>query len=267
MGKTNKILYVMSGQNFQDEEYFESKKIFEAAGYKTEVASTFIGTAQGKLGGMTNIDLLFSEVDAIEFDAVIVTPSVASLPFDPTQEIDVDMPLSEHEKECIEEERRLLYVAFTRAKKFLMAYLGKRENAIMNMVKYAGDDTSLGICERHPGLDNYNIGFNTDQYGFKKYRNIAYQVEKNAPVVISKENVKGQNGTFPVFNIKCNGITVGQLSKSSSIRQTMEKMDISQLKGFFVSDVFYWTYEDTVAADERRKRKGSLYLSRLGYVE
>ena len=71
MGKTNKILYVMSGQNFQDEEYFESKKIFENAGYKTEVSSTFIGTAQGKLGGMTNIDLLFSEVDAIEFDAVV----------------------------------------------------------------------------------------------------------------------------------------------------------------------------------------------------
>ena len=58
MGKTNKILYVMSGQNFQDEEYFESKKIFENAGYKTEVSSTFIGTAQGKLGGITNIDLL-----------------------------------------------------------------------------------------------------------------------------------------------------------------------------------------------------------------
>ncbi|WP_300743697.1 DJ-1/PfpI family protein [uncultured Brachyspira sp.] len=71
MGKTNKILYVMSGQNFQDEEYFESKKIFENAGYKTEVSSTFIGTALGKLGGMTNIDLLFSEVDAIEFDAVV----------------------------------------------------------------------------------------------------------------------------------------------------------------------------------------------------
>lgn len=71
MGNTNKILFVLSGQNFQDEEYFESKKIFENAGYKTEVSSTFIGTAQGKLGGMTNIDLLFSEVDAMEFDAVV----------------------------------------------------------------------------------------------------------------------------------------------------------------------------------------------------
>ena len=71
MGKTNNILYVLPGQNFQDEEYFESKKIFEGAGYKTEVSSTFIGTANGKLGGITNIDLLFSEVDAVEFDAVV----------------------------------------------------------------------------------------------------------------------------------------------------------------------------------------------------
>ncbi|WP_297207870.1 DJ-1/PfpI family protein [uncultured Brachyspira sp.] len=71
MEKTNNILYVMSGQNFQDEEYFESKKVFESAGYRTEVSSTFIGTAQGKLGGIANIDLLFSEVDAVEFDAVV----------------------------------------------------------------------------------------------------------------------------------------------------------------------------------------------------
>ena len=79
MGKTNKILYVMSGQNFQDEEYFESKKIFEAAGYKTELSSTFIGTAQGKLGGITNIDLLFSEVDAVEFDAIIFVGGIGCI--------------------------------------------------------------------------------------------------------------------------------------------------------------------------------------------
>ncbi|MEI0516786.1 DJ-1/PfpI family protein [Brachyspira murdochii] len=79
MGKTNNILYVMSGQNFQDEEYFESKKIFESAGYKTKVSSTFIGTAQGKLGGMTNIDLLFSEVDAVEFDAVVFVGGIGCI--------------------------------------------------------------------------------------------------------------------------------------------------------------------------------------------
>ncbi len=206
------------------------------------------------------------KVKGLEFDAVIVTPSIASLPFDPTQEIYEDIPLSEHEKECIEEERRLLYVAFTRAKKFLMAYLGKRENAVMNMVKYAGDDISLGICERNSGLDNYNIGFNAGSYGFGSNRNIVNQVEKNAPVVIRKERKRGQNGAFTVFNIICNGTIVGQLSKSSSIRQTMEEMDISQLQGFFVSDVFYWTYKDTLAADERRRRDYDLNPWKYGYT-
>ena len=79
MEKTNKILYVMSGQNFQDEEYFDSKKIFDTAGYKTEVSSTFIGTAQGKLGGITNIDLLFSEVDAVEFDAIVFVGGIGCI--------------------------------------------------------------------------------------------------------------------------------------------------------------------------------------------
>lgn len=206
------------------------------------------------------------KVKGLEFDAVIVTPSVASLPFDPTQEIYEDMPLTEYEKECIEEERRLLYVAFTRAKKFLMAYLGKRENAVMNMVKYVGDDTSLGICEKNSGLDNYNIGFNAGKYGFGCNSNIVNHVEKNAPVVIRKVERMGANGVFQVFNVICNGITVGQLSKSSSIRQTMEEMDKSQLQGFFVSDVFYWTYEDTLAADERRRKDYDLNPWKYGHT-
>ena len=206
------------------------------------------------------------KVKGLEFDAVIVTPSVASLPFDPAQEIYEDMPFTEHEKECIEEERRLLYVAFTRAKKFLMAYLGKRENAVMNMVKYVGDDISLGICEKNSGLDNYNIGFNAGKYGFGCNSNIVNHVEKNAPVVIRKVERMGVNGAFQVFNVICNGITVGQLSKSSSIRQTMEEMDKSQLQGFFVSDVFYWTYEDTLAADERRRKDYDLNPWKYGHT-
>ena len=76
---TNNILYVLSGQNFQDEEYFESKKIFEENKFKTKISSTFIGMAQGKLGSSANIDLLFSEVDAIEFDAIIFIGGIGSI--------------------------------------------------------------------------------------------------------------------------------------------------------------------------------------------
>ena len=190
------------------------------------------------------------KVKGLEFDAVIVTPSVASLPFDPREEVVMYTPLTDHEKECIEEERRLLYVAFTRARKCLKAYLGPRENAVVNMTKYAGDDTSLGIRERHPGLDNYYIGYNAGNYGFCNNKAIVNKVEKNAPVMIQKRIA----GSYTFYDVKCNSMTVGQLSRTSFIRQTMEDKGISQLKGFFVSDVFYWTYQDTLDADKRREK-------------
>ena len=194
------------------------------------------------------------KVKGLEFDAVIVTPSVASLPFDPREEVDMDMPLSDHDKECIEEERRLLYVAFTRARKFLVAYLGPRENAVKVMSKYEGDDTSLGIRERHPGLDNYNIGYNAG-YNFRNNKTIVNSVEKNAPVTIQRFDNTDRNGrSFHVYNVICNGQVVGQLSRSSSIAQSMDDEEIRTLKGFFVSDVFYWTYQDSLTTDQRNLR-------------
>lgn len=70
------------------------------------------------------------KVKGLEFDAVIITLSVTSLPFNPTEDIDISLPLSNSDIEQIEEERRLLYVSYTRAKKFLFVYKGYRELAV-----------------------------------------------------------------------------------------------------------------------------------------
>lgn len=118
------------------------------------------------------------------------------------------------------------------------------------MIKYEGNDDSLGIRERNPGLDNYNIGYNAGIYGFDNNIAISNRVEKNAPAIIQKRVTKG----YTFYDIKCNNLTVGQLSAYSSIRQTMENKGINQLRGFFVSDIFYWAYQDTLKADERRLR-------------
>ena len=75
------------------------------------------------------------KVKGLEFDAVIVTPSVASLPFNPAGTVDSNSPLSGSDEENIKEEQRLLYVAFTRARKFLMAYLGPREKAVSDLTQ------------------------------------------------------------------------------------------------------------------------------------
>ncbi len=190
------------------------------------------------------------KVKGLEFDAVIITPSSASLPLN----IKIENYLydTEEDIEAIEEEKRLLYVAFTRAKKFLIAFLGERENRIIHLQTYEGQDSTLGIREKTPGLDNYNIGYNAN-YNFKNNSNIAKYIEKNALVsIIRRDSVTKQGKAFHVYDIYCNNSIVGQLSKSSSITKAMDEKNIRHLDGFFVSDIFYWTYQDTLNADKKR---------------
>lgn len=194
------------------------------------------------------------KVKGLEFDAVIITPSVASLPFNPTEDVHIDQPLSEDDREQIDEEKRLLYVAYTRAKKYLFVYKGERERAVENMARFSSLEDKWGIRERNVGLDNYNIGYNAN-YNFKNNRFIVLNVSKNDPLIIQRYRCKTRAGKpFSTFNIVHNGVTVGQLSRHSNIAQRMEADDLNILSGFFVSDVFYWTYADTVAADERVQR-------------
>lgn len=196
------------------------------------------------------------KVKGLEFDAVIITPSVTSLPFNPTKDIDVSLPLSQSEIEQIEEEQRLLYVAYTRAKNFLFVYKGNRELAVENIQRFASREDQWGIREREVGLDNYNIGYNAG-YNFKEFierTENAKKIIKNTPVYIERYNRinRQTNQPFHVYNIKWNGINIGQLSKSSSIAKAMDDDNLSTLNGFYISDIFYWTYEDTLRSDERR---------------
>lgn len=200
------------------------------------------------------------KVKGLEFDAVIITPSEASLPFDPTKKIDVSKPLSDSDMEQIEEEQRLLYVACTRAKKFLFVYRGDREVAVEMKEKYVGRENLLGIREQEEALSNYNIGYNAT-YNFRNNRYIAYKVRKNDPLSIERHLKRSRNGQqFSTFDIMHNGRAVGQLSRNSYIRKRMEDENINRLTGFFVSDVFCWTYEDTLAV-ERNPIRNALGFS------
>lgn len=175
------------------------------------------------------------KVKGLEFDAVIITPSVTSLPFNPTEDIDESTPLSHNDIEQIEEEKRLLYVAYTRAKKYLFVYKGNRERAVENMRRFTSLEDQWGIRERKVGLDNYNIGFNAG-YNFNGNKAIAYNVRKNDPVEIRRHRGITRNGQqFTTYNITHNGNIVGQLSRRSSIAHRMETDDIELLTGFFLA--------------------------------
>lgn len=183
------------------------------------------------------------KVKGLEFDAVVVTPSSASLPY---PKIDEDYgDLSDKEKEAIEEERRLLYVAFTRAKKFLVAYLGEREAAVSQMKRYAGAELQLGIREKEQKLGNYNLGFTTGKNARAIKEYISHQVKKNDPVSIVRE----RNGCYILSSDRRQKI--GQLSQKSTIAQAMREQALTELQGFFISDIFCWTLEDTIQSDAK----------------
>ncbi len=65
------IVMVIAFRDFRDEEYFIPKEIFLAAGAKVKTASNQKGTAIGADGGEVPVDLVVSEVDPANFDAVV----------------------------------------------------------------------------------------------------------------------------------------------------------------------------------------------------
>lgn len=69
--KDKKIVMIVAFRNFRDIEYFLSKEILEKAGGEVKTASNKKGIAVGADGGEVNIDLLVSEINPIDFDAIV----------------------------------------------------------------------------------------------------------------------------------------------------------------------------------------------------
>ena len=65
------IIMVIAFRDFRDEEYFIPKEVFLAAGANVKTASNQKGTAIGANGGEVPVDLVVSEVDPANFDAVV----------------------------------------------------------------------------------------------------------------------------------------------------------------------------------------------------
>ena len=69
--ENKKIAMIIAFQDFQDEEYFIPKKIFEAAGFEVKTISNKKGVAIGSKGGEVNVDFLAEDIDLANFRAVV----------------------------------------------------------------------------------------------------------------------------------------------------------------------------------------------------
>lgn len=69
--KNKKIAIIAAFKNFRDEEYFVVKEILESAGAEIKTASNKKGVAFGADGGEAMVDFLISEVNPLDFDAIV----------------------------------------------------------------------------------------------------------------------------------------------------------------------------------------------------
>lgn len=214
-----------------------------------------------------DIELVIStmhKVKGLEFDAVLVAPSYADLPMNAD-----GLNYLEH----IEEERRLYYVAFTRARTMLVNIKWKRELALDALSPFSWrseDIKKLGI-RFEAGLSKFNISWAADTYGENSYAYIRNEV-------IVGDEIKLKRITRSVYDfweiIHC-GRTIGQLSKSESRRLHHDYSEICNLR---VAAVGVYTYEESLEYDMRNntnysdkwremsKQRGYIYLIDLaGY--
>lgn len=68
---TNKILAIIAGKDFRDEELLVPKEIFKKSGFKLVVASSSLSTARGMLGAEVTPDILLEAVDVDDYDAIV----------------------------------------------------------------------------------------------------------------------------------------------------------------------------------------------------
>ena len=214
------------------------------------------------------------KVKGLEFDAVIVTPSFASLPFDGRNDSDIDFSasLTDEEYEELEEERRLQYVAYTRAKKILWVYRFTREAALDKMKKCPRQDARLGWTDKL-GIEKLFLSYMARQDVYMNNDYIEKSVGKNEPIVIKLYPQQG--GGIDAY-VKHNNHTIGKLSNNSKLIKIL-KDDLNNktqlpdsLIGLFVNEVFIWTYDDTVRFDNENRKSFTKYWSQdaiqRGYI-
>lgn len=201
------------------------------------------------------------KVKGLEYDVVITTPSFAGLPLKPNHTYEEGQDLMPDDLADIDEDRRLMYVAYTRAKKRLCIFKWKREHALEERKIFKEVETDeLKYTEREPGLKKYYLSFSVGEDWFNKLNPYINEKLKKGDRVLL-ENISGK------YLIMHNGQCVGSLSRKSELAKNP---NVAKLSGFYVSAITAWTYEDSKRSDEENNTTFSANWSQSarnqGYV-
>jgi RecQ family ATP-dependent DNA helicase len=185
------------------------------------------------------------KVKGLEFDSVIIPPSFSNLPLKIN-----DLLTQEELDEQLEEEKRLAFVAYTRARYRLLIFKHNREFALANNNLYVIPETAnfgLGIPVQ-PEIKKLKIGWAAKAFNFNGGVNGYINTSvKSGDFVFVRKKVVPYNGTYFIVHelLKENTTRpIGELATNSNVVK-----DHQTVSGFVVNEVVVWTYEDTCKFD------------------
>jgi len=209
------------------------------------------------------------KVKGLEFDVVLLPSSLSNLPLVSDYNGN-SAPASDQ----IEEEKRLMFVSYTRARYRLIVYKGPREISMQRNQTYTIPDNinlNLGIPVK-PEISKLKIGWAAKSYNFcnRRVNDYIKSSIKSGDFVFVKKRIVPYNGSsFVVHELfKLNTTNaIGELARDSNILGQNERVS-----GFVVNEVVVWSYEDTRKFDnehgtnfsndwcEEAKNTGYIYL-------
>ncbi len=170
-------------------------------------------------------------VKGLEFDSVIVMPSFHKLSNDSDE---------------LDEEIRLRYVAYTRARDYLTIYNGDREAALINRVAYEFPNPQRLGYQIKTGIEKFVFNHLAKEYIQSLLIN---QVKIGDPVILQKDK-------YGNWGVKINNYYCGRLSNSNLIKrnelQTVPT-NVSTITGYYITSLIRYTAEESRIYDTEHR--------------
>ena len=176
------------------------------------------------------------KVKGLEFDAVLLPPSFADFGID----LYSGRPAF-NLAELVEEERRLLYVAYTRARYRLVIISYDREAAVVQGQAYslAGKEQKLGRIVK-PGIAKLFIGWGARETNFSAHNLIRDILKVGASVTLQKD----AGGTWRLLH---KGTVIGQLRKDAFQKEP----HLEKVEGLAVAAIVCYTLDESEKYDAK----------------
>lgn len=192
------------------------------------------------IGDETEIVLsTMHKVKGLEFDCVIVTPSLSRMP------LNIDLTkgtIQEH----YDEESRLAFVSYTRAKYRLLVYKYNRENCLAESKNFIPDVALIGSLGTPASSDisKLNIGWSAREFNFRGGINDYIKSNlKSGDLVKIKLTTHGLHQFYEILDM--NNTIVGQLSIAAG------NLRMDGLTGFVINEIVQYSYQETLDYDAK----------------